>query len=107
MAAALDQLRTTLPTWLAAHVPASIDALRTSAVTWLREHAVQVGLWGQHTLRGATYVLAGAVIGALAVVQTWPAKSGKTHATSWVGALTERFALFEQSFGAVVFAQLR
>ena len=107
MAAALDQLRTTLPAWLAAHVPTSIDALRTSAVTWLREHAAQVGLWGQHTLRGAAYVLAGAVIGALAVVQTGPAKSGKTPPTSWVGALTERFALFEQSFGTVVFAQVR
>jgi predicted PurR-regulated permease PerM len=90
-----------------ASVPASLDALRTAAVPWLRDHAVQVRLWGQHTLRAATYVLAGAVIGALAVVQTQPAKAGNTLPMFWVSALMERFALFEQSFGAVVFAQLR
>ena len=107
MAAALEQLRTTLPAWIAAHVPVSLDALRAAAVTWLRDHAAQVQLWGQHTLRGATYVIAGALIGALAVVQTRPTTSGNGPETPWVGALMERFALFEQSFGAVVFAQLR
>jgi predicted PurR-regulated permease PerM len=107
MAAALDQLRTTLPTWIATLVPASLDALRTAAVTWLRGHAVEVQLWGRHTLRGATYVIAGALIGALAVVQTRPITAGNRPATPWVGAMMERFALFEQSFGAVVFAQLR
>jgi len=107
MAAALEQLRTTLPAWLAAHVPLSLDALRTTAVTWLRDHAVQVRLWGQHTLGSATYGLAGAVVGALAVVQTRPTKTDNTPPTFWVGALMERFALFEQIFGAVVFAQVR
>ena len=107
MAAALDELRTMLPPWLATHVPESLAELRTAAVTWLRDHAVQVRLWGQNTLRGATYLLVGMVIGALAVVQTRPAEAGNTPPTSWVGALMERFALFEQSFGAVVFAQLR
>jgi len=107
MAAALDQLRTMLPAWLATHVPESLAELRTAAVTWLREHAVQVQLWGQHTLRGATYLLAGMVIGALAVVQTGPADAGNPPPTFWVGALMKRFALFEQSFSAVVFAQLR
>jgi predicted PurR-regulated permease PerM len=68
MATSLDQLRTTLPAWLAAHVPASLDALRTSGVTWLREHAPQVQLWGRNTLRGVTYVLAGGIVGALAVL---------------------------------------
>jgi len=107
MVAALDQLRTMLPAWLATHVPMSLDALRTAAVTWLREHAALVGLWGQHTLRGATYLLAGAVIGALAVVQTAPTQARNAPPTAWVGALRGRFTLFEQSFGAVVFAQLR
>ena len=107
MATALDQLRTALPAWLAAHVPVSLDALRTAAVTWLRDHAVQVQLWGQHTLRGATYVLVGAVIGALAVVQVPTGTSDEAAATPWLRALAGRFALFEQSFGNVVFAQLR
>jgi predicted PurR-regulated permease PerM len=76
-------------------------------VDWLRSHAVQVQLWGQNTLRGATYAIFGIIIGALAVVQTRPAKSGSPPPTLWLSALTERFTLFEQSFGAVVFAQLR
>lgn len=107
MAAALDQLRTMLPAWLAAHVPPSLDALRTAAVNWLRDHAIQVRLWGQHTLRVATYAIAGVLIGALAILETRPAKAGDLPRTSWVSALMERNALFEQSFGAVVFAQLR
>lgn len=107
MATALDQLRTTLPAWLAAHVPVSLDAVRTAGVTWLRDHAVQVRLWGQHTLRGATYILAGVVIGALAVVQASAGRSDRAAETPWLRALKGRFALFEQNFGTVVFAQLR
>ena len=107
MATSLDQLRTTLPAWLAAHVPVSLDALRTSAATWLREHAAQVQLWGRNTLRGVTYVLAGGVVGALAVLEASAGRAAKTARTPWLHALTGRFTLFEQSFGAVVFAQLR
>lgn len=107
MAAALDKLRTMLPVWVADNVPESIDELRAAAVTWLREHAGQVQLWGQNTLRGVTYALFGVIVGALAVVQTRPEKSRRPSATAWISALAERFALFEQSFGAVVFAQLR
>ena len=107
MAAALDKLRTMLPDWIADNVPVSLDELRAAAVAWLREHAVQVQIWGQNTLRGATYAIFGVIIGALAVVQTRPEKAGNPVATAWVRALAERFALFEQSFGAVVFAQLR
>jgi predicted PurR-regulated permease PerM len=107
MAAALDQLRTMLPDWITDNLPVTLDELRTATVTWLREHAGQVQIWGQNTLRGATYALFGVIIGALAVVQTRPENKGNPPPTSWLGALTERFALFEQSFGAVVFAQLR
>lgn len=108
MAVALDQLRTTLPAWIAAHLPASLDALRTTAATWLREHAAQVQLWGQHTLRGATYVLIGAVIGAMAVVQTAGGpRLAPAPRTAWVNALHERFRLFQECFDAVVFAQVR
>ena len=106
MAAALDQFRTTLPDWLADWVPSSLDELRTAAVAWLREHAAQVRLWGQHTLRGFTYALAGAVIGGLAVVETRWSSDCAERPTPWVAALTGRFVLFEQSFGAIVFAQL-
>jgi predicted PurR-regulated permease PerM len=107
MAAALNQVRETLPAWLAAQVPASLDALRTAVVPWLREHAAQLRTLGQVTLRGATYVLAGALIGALAAVERRPAKDGDRASTPWTAALAERFMLFEQSFRAVVFAQLR
>ena len=107
MATALDQLRTTLPAWLAPHVPLSLDALRVTAVAWLRDNAAQVQLWGQNTLRGIAYVLAGAVIGALSVVQGRAGKSNEVAGTPWLRALATRFSLFEQSFGTVVFAQLR
>ena len=47
-----------------------------------------------------------AVACALAVLETRSANADPTPPTRWGGALMERFALFEQSFGAVVFAQL-
>jgi predicted PurR-regulated permease PerM len=106
MAVALSQLRTTLPSWLAANLPASLDAVRTAAVPWLKDHAAELRLWGQNTLRVVMYVVAGAVIGALAVVETGDKKE-QTPSTPWNRALKMRFALFEQCFGAVVFAQLR
>jgi predicted PurR-regulated permease PerM len=106
-AAALDKLRTMLPAWVADNVPVSLDELRTAAADWLRTHAVQVQVWGENTLRGATYALFGIIIGALAVVQTRPERTAHRPLTPWLGALTKRFTLFEQSFGAVVFAQLR
>lgn len=107
MASGLDHFRTTLPPWLALRVPESVDALRTAAVAWLREHATEVRLWSQHTLREITYALAGAIIGLIAVIQTHPARSPGPAPTPWLQALGTRFALFEQSFAAVVFAQLR
>jgi predicted PurR-regulated permease PerM len=106
MAGALEQFRDTLPAWLAAHVPSSLDALRTAAVAWLRDHAAQVRVWGQDTLRLVTYAVAGALIGGLAIVEARSPNGGPGAPTPWIGALTKRFALFEQSFGAVVFAQL-
>jgi predicted PurR-regulated permease PerM len=107
MAAALEKLRTMLPDWIADNVPVSLDELREATIAWLREHAGQVQIWGQNTLRGATYAIFGVIIGALAVVQTRPERTDNPAATAWVVALAERFVLFEQSFGAVVFAQLR
>jgi predicted PurR-regulated permease PerM len=107
MVATLDQLQRTLPGWLAAHVPVSFDELRTAFTAWLRRHEGEVRLLGQHTVRATVYLLAGVIIGALAFIQTRPGPNGDPAPTAWVSALTERFALFEQSFGAVVFAQLR
>jgi predicted PurR-regulated permease PerM len=80
--------------------------VRTAAVAWLRDHAPQLRVWGQDTLRIVTYAVAGVLIGALAIIEA-ASRSGSPRApTPWIGALTKRFALFEQSFGAVVFAQL-
>ncbi|MEO8753129.1 MAG: AI-2E family transporter [Casimicrobiaceae bacterium] len=107
MVVTLDQLQRTLPPWLAAHVPVSFEELRTAFTAWLRAHGGEVRLWGQHTVRATVYLLAGVVIGALAFIQTRPATRGHPAPTAWMSALSERFALFEQSFGAVVFAQLR
>ena len=68
MASALEKVRTMLPTWIADNVPVSLEELRTAAVGWLRSNAVRVQLWGENTLRGATYAVFGVIVGALAVV---------------------------------------
>lgn len=111
MAVALEQLRTLLPAWLAAHLPVSLEALREAAVSWLRTHAAQLQLMGGHTVRGVGYALAGVVIGALLALQlpVQAASSGDSaDVPPALGVAVRRF--FDGlvgSFTAVVFAQLR
>lgn len=107
MALILDQVRTALPQGIADHVPASVDALREAAANWLRKHAAQVQLWGGHTLRGFGYVIAGLVIGALAVIQL-PAQGAAPGASSALAArLRGHLDALVASFSNVVFAQAR
>ncbi|MDE2092308.1 MAG: AI-2E family transporter [Burkholderiales bacterium] len=104
MASALEQLRVSLPPWLAAHLPLSLEALREAAIGWLRSHASQVQLWGSHTVRGAGYALAGALIGALAALQL-PARA--PAAAPLAAALRRGLDALVHNFTTVVFAQLR
>ncbi len=107
MAGALDQLRTLLPTWLAAHVPVSLEAVRAAAVAWLRDHATQVQLWGGHTVRGLGHALAGVVIGALLALQLPVRPNGVGTTAPLAATLRRGFDGLVDSFTAVVFAQLR
>lgn len=110
MAASLDQLRTLLPAWMAAHVPMSVDAVREATVQWLRAHAAQVQLWGGHTVRGIGYALAGVVIGALLALQLAPQANRGAEGDSsrpFAAAVRDAFDALVESFTSVVFAQLR
>ena len=107
MAAALDQLRTLLPAWLAAHLPVSLEALREAAVTWLRAHAAQLQLMGGHTVRGVGYALAGVVMGALLALQVPVPVDAAEGAPALGTAVRRAFEGLVISFTAVVFAQLR
>jgi len=104
MADTLEKIRARLPEWLAERVPASPDALNSVAAQWLRDNAVQVQVWGHHTLRAMAYALAGLVIGMLASI------SGPNHAVGpsiFMQAWRARLAQLEQAFIDVVAAQLR
>ncbi len=107
MAAALEQLRSTLPAWLAPHLPVSLEALREAAANWLRGHAAQVQLWGGHTVRGIGYVLAGVVIGALLAIQLRPQAEAAGEVPPVAAGLRRGFDGLVAGFIAVVFAQLR
>lgn len=104
MADSLDRLRTTLPPWLAEHVPNSAEALNRVAAKWLREHAAQVQVWGHHTLRGFVYVLAGIVIGLLASFSGRKEPAGRS---AFMRAWRERLRQLEHAFVDIVAAQLR
>jgi predicted PurR-regulated permease PerM len=107
MASILEQMRTFLSPWLAAHLPVSLEALREVAVAWLRGHAAEVELWGGYTVRGIGHAVAGVVIGALAALQL-PARSAWQDTTAPLAvALRRGFNGLVDSFTAVVFSQLR
>lgn len=106
MATALEQLRALLPSWLAAHLPSSLEAIRAASTAWLRAHALQVQLWGGHTVRGLGYVLAGVVIGALLALA--PARPTTSDDDAPLAVMLRReFERLNASFSAVVFAQVR
>lgn len=107
MAAAVEKLRDSIPTWLAPYLPASLDALREEVVKWLRGHAAELQLWGGHTVRGLGYGVAGVVIGAMLVLQVQPLAEASPSQPPVAGALRRGFDELVAQFTAVVFAQAR
>lgn len=105
-AAILDQLHNGLPPSVASRLPTTIDAVHEAAAGWLRSHAEQVQVWGRHTLRGFGYVIAGIVIGALAVMQQKGKNSNESQSTPLSAALRRHFDDLVASFNNVVLAQL-
>ncbi len=104
LADTLDQLRASLPAWLADRLPASALALHTFAEQWLRVHAAEVQLWGRHTVRGLTYVLAGLVIG---FVISTSSREPSARASTFLQAWHERLANLTRAFTDIVVSQLR
>ncbi len=104
MAETLNQLRASMPAWLASRLPASAAALHDTVTQWLQAHAAQVQLWSSHTLRGLAYVLAGLVVGFLASATgaALPAAASPL-VLAWRGRLQQ----LAQAFSDVVAAQLR
>jgi predicted PurR-regulated permease PerM len=100
----LDQLRANLPVWLAERIPASALALHEFAAHWLRVHAVEVQLWGRHTVRGITYAFIGLVIGL--VISTSSGESG-APSSAFLQAWHGRLANLVRAFVDIVASQLR
>ncbi len=102
----LEKLRSTLPPAIAQHLPESIEALRETTTDWLREHTPQVRSAGGQAALLLGHVLAGMIIGAMLVLQI-PVQAPQPAASPLGGALRQRFDELVESFGAIVFAQLR
>ena len=99
----LDKLRASSPDWLAARLPTSALALHDAASAWLHTHMAELQLWGNHTLRGLAYVLAGFVIGFLVAIDTrvTPARS------AFAQACRDSLLALVDAFARVAGAQLR
>ncbi len=102
----LEKLRSTLPPAIAQQLPESIEALRATAIEWLREHTPQMRSAGGKAVLLLGHILAGMVIGAMLVLQI-PAQAPQPASSPLGGAIRQRFDELIESFGAVVFAQLR
>ena len=104
-AAVLEQLHTTLPAGVAEYVPASVANLKESSVHVLKSHALALQTAGAHTLRAIGYVLAGVIIGGIAVLQvpTVPPAGARPLAQILRGGFDELL----RSFTDVFFAQIR
>lgn len=99
----LDKLRASSPDWLATRLPTSALALHDAVSNWLHAHMAELQLWGNHTLRGLAYVLAGFVIGFLVAIDETPAPAKTAFAQAWRDSL---LALV-RAFASVAAAQLR
>ncbi len=104
-AAVLEQLHTTLPAGVAEYVPASVANLKESSVHVLKSHALALQTAGAHTLRAIGYVLAGVIIGGIAVLQVpaQPPAGARPLAQRLRGGFDELL----RSFTDVFFAQIR
>ncbi len=102
----LEKLRSTLPPAIAQHLPESIDALRETVAEWLRDNTEQVRSAGGRAALLLGHVLAGMIIGAMLVLQI-PEQAPQPAASPLGGVLRQKFDELVDSFGAIVFAQLR
>ncbi len=100
----VDESRSQIPPWLAAHLPASAEALQQTLTSWMRAHASQATEIGQETGRVLVHILIGMVIGAMAALyDTTQVHRYKPLAA----ALHQRVVRIHLAFRQIVFAQVR
>lgn len=99
----LDKLRASSPDWLATRLPTSALALHDAVSGWLHTHMAELQLWGNHTLRGLAYVLAGFVIGFLVAIDETRTPAATPFAQAWRASLRS----LVEAFASVATAQLR
>ena len=100
----VDESRSQIPPWLAAHLPASAEALQQLLASWMRAHASQATEIGQETGRVLVHILIGMVIGAMAALyDTTQVHRYKPLAA----ALHQRIVRLHLAFRQIVFAQVR
>jgi predicted PurR-regulated permease PerM len=104
MADALDLASTQFPAWVRDSLPTNAEEFNAAASSWLRRNASALQVAGEGFLRGLTHVVAGIVIGSLAVVGVH--KPGP-EAKPLLLAATERLRHLRGAFRGVVFAQIR
>ncbi len=105
MADILEGSRNWLPNELERYLPADIEQVKLALAEWLRQHAADLRVAGQETLRAVAHMLIGMVVGAMiALHDAW---SSLGDGRPLAGALAERVGRFAGAFRRVVFAQVR
>jgi predicted PurR-regulated permease PerM len=104
MADAMDLASTQFPAWLRDSLPTNAEELNAAASSWLRRNASALQVAGESFLRGLTHIIAGIVIGSLAVVGI---RRPGPDAKPLLLAATERLRNLRSAFRGVVFAQIR
>jgi predicted PurR-regulated permease PerM len=104
MADALDRASSQFPDWIRNRVPTNTEEFNAAAATWLRQNASALQIAGEGFLRGLTHVVAGIVIGSLAVVAV---RKPGPDAKPLLRDAAERLRHFRGAFRGVVFAQIR
>jgi len=105
LAQVLEESRDLLPEALNQYLPANAGDLRLTAAEWLRNHAEDLKIFGQHTLRTLAHMLIGMVVGAiLSLREVLP---GDTAGRPLAAAMIARIERFGDAFRRIVFAQVR
>jgi len=104
MADILASSRSSMPSWIADHMPPDTEALRTTIVDWLRAHASELQHAGRSVGIGLVHVLIGMVIGGLICFREALSTGNKTLLLAEGG---ERVSTLAHAFRGVVFAQVK
>lgn len=104
MAEVLDNVRATLPDWIAPMLPDNIGDIDRELAARLREHAAALQRAGREAGLLVAHVVIGMVLGAIVSLS---AAAGEASRRPLAQALAERARRISDAFRAVVFAQVR